>query len=247
MHERSGAPHPGPDTGSDRGDDAARDGEHLPAWLRRTAGEQRLPVALAVSAAIAFQALLPNRLQLVPRYGLLIPEVLLLVVILAGDPLRMSRDSAVLRRLGLALTALVSLANTVSAALLVHALVTDHTALSNASDLLTSGVLVYLTNIVGFALWYWEFDRGGARARANGTHRYPDLLFPQMTTPHVSDPDWEPTFFDYFYVSFTNATAFSPTDTMPMTHWAKALMLVQSAVALAVVGLVIARAVNVLG
>jgi hypothetical protein len=99
---------------------------------------------------------------------------------------------------------------------------------------------------VAFALWYWEFDRGGPFARAAGERPHPDFLFPQMATPEVTHPDWEPYFVDYLYVSFTNATAFSPTDTMPMSRWAKGLMAVQSAVALSTVALVVARAVNIL-
>ncbi len=97
-----------------------------------------------------------------------------------------------------------------------------------------------------FGLWYWEFDRGGPVARAAGTRPYPDFLFPQMTTPELAPPDWEPAFVDYLYVSFTNALAFSPTDTMPMTRWAKLTMLVQSVVSVVTVVLVIARAVNIL-
>ena len=82
--------------------------------------------------------------------------------------------------------------------------------------------------------------------RAAGLHRHPDFLFPQMTSPEMAHPDWEPYFVDYLYVSFTNAVAFSPTDTMPLTRWAKLLMLVQSAIALVTLGLVVARGVNVL-
>ncbi|MFN8036370.1 MAG: hypothetical protein U0V73_10585 [Acidimicrobiia bacterium] len=97
-----------------------------------------------------------------------------------------------------------------------------------------------------FALWYWEFDRGGPLDRAAGVQPYPDFLFPQMASPELAPPDWEPGFVDYLYVSFTNATAFSPTDTMPMTQWAKLTMLVQSAISVIAVALVIARAVNIL-
>jgi uncharacterized membrane protein len=97
-----------------------------------------------------------------------------------------------------------------------------------------------------FGLWYWELDRGGPGARARGERDFPDFLFPQMTADDMAPPDWEPTFVDYLYLSYTNATAFSPTDTLPLSRWAKLLMLVQSGVALATVALVIARAVNIL-
>lgn len=96
-----------------------------------------------------------------------------------------------------------------------------------------------------FALWYWELDRGGPLARAAARRSYPDFLFPQMGLPAIAAPNWRPTFPDYFYLSFTNATAFSPTDTMPLCRWAKMLMLLQSSVALVTAALVIARAVNI--
>jgi uncharacterized membrane protein len=105
---------------------------------------------------------------------------------------------------------------------------------------------VWATNVIAFALWYWEFDRGGPVHRAEGTSQHPDLLFPQMAAPELASPDWEPWFVDYLYLSFTNAAAFSPTDVMPLARWAKLTMLLQSAVSLAVGVLVIARAVNIL-
>lgn len=224
------------------------DGAQLPAWLRETAGEQRIPALVALVAAITLQALLPVKFLLVPWWAVVIPEALLLAVTVAGNPLRLTRESALLRRTSLLLTGVVTLANSASAGLLVRDLVDTHgqRVTNSAATLLVSGASIYATNIVAFGLWYWEFDRGGPFARMHGSQRYPDLLFPQQSNPGVADPDWEPRFFDYLYVSFTNATAFSPTDTMPMSRWAKLLMLVQSAVALATVGLVIARAVNVL-
>lgn len=97
-----------------------------------------------------------------------------------------------------------------------------------------------------FALWYWELDRGGPGARLRADHRHPDFLFPQMITPACAVAPWSPGFVDYLYVSFTTATAFSPTDTMPLTAWAKILMVTQSLASLLTVVLVAARAVNIL-
>jgi uncharacterized membrane protein len=93
---------------------------------------------------------------------------------------------------------------------------------------------------------HWEFDRGGPAHRAQATFQHPDLMFPQMAEQRLAAPDWEPRFVDYLYLSFTNATAFSPTDVMPLARWAKLTMLAQSALSLAVGVLVIARAVNIL-
>ena len=131
--------------------------------------------------------------------------------------------------------------------ILIRLIITDPAATSQAPALLASGAAIWATNVIAFALWYWEFDRGGPVHRAHATYRYLDFLFPQMgLPPGLADPDWEPRFADYLYLSFTNATAFSPTDVMPLARWGKFTMLVQSAVSLALGALVIARAVNIL-
>jgi hypothetical protein len=222
------------------------DGRHgIPAWLRPTAGENRIPVAVAVVFAVALQLVLPDRLVLRPHALLPALELLLLVALVAANPMRLERRHPALRLASLAVTALISLANATSAGLLVHALL-DGRASNDATTLLGSGAAIYLTNIIAFGLWYWEFDRGGPVERARATDPHPDFLFPQMATPELAHDDWQPEFIDYLYVSFTNAVAFSPTDTMPLSRWAKTLMLMQSAIAIVTIGLVIARAVNVL-
>jgi hypothetical protein len=115
-----------------------------------------------------------------------------------------------------------------------------------AAPLLASGFAIWATNVIAFGLWYWELDRGGPMSRAAAKRAHPDFLFPQMQVPEMADPDWEPLFIDYLYVSYTNATAFSPTDTMPLSRWSKVLMMFQSGVALITAALVVARAVNIL-
>ena len=217
----------------------------VPAWLRRTRGEARLPVVVAILAAIVLQAVLPDRLAIRPRWLLPVLEMALLIGLSVFNPLRMNRSHPAARFASLALTALITMANAVSAALLIHAILTRHGG-SDPITLLGSGAAIYITNVVAFALWYWEMDRGGPISRADALDSHPDFLFAQMATPEIAHPDWEPTFIDYLYVSFTNATAFSPTDTLPLSRWGKILMAVQSAIALAVVALVIARAVNIL-
>lgn len=215
-----------------------------PAWRRRTRGEHRWPASLAVLVAIALQLVLPERA--VPLLPHLLPvlELLLVAALLAADPFRINRESSALRAAGLALSGLVGVSNGSSAALLVADLVTG--APTGPAELLLTGAGVWLTNVIAFALLYWELDRGGPAARAAAVRDRPDLLFPQMQNPELADPDWEPTFSDYLYVSFTNCTAFSPTDVLPLSRWAKLSMMVQSAIAIVVVALVVARAVNVL-
>jgi uncharacterized membrane protein len=93
---------------------------------------------------------------------------------------------------------------------------------------------------------YWELDGGGAAERARAHLAYPDFAFPQQLTPGIAPPGWRPRYFDHLYLAFTNATAFSPTDVMPLVPWAKLAMTVQSTLSLLLLGLVVARAVNVL-
>ena len=116
----------------------------------------------------------------------------------------------------------------------------------DAGSLLITGGAIWLTNVIVFSLWYWEFDRGGPVARALATNPYPDFQFPQMVSPEMAPPHWEPQFADYLYLAFTNAAAFSPTDVMPLSRWAKLAMTLQSAISIVTVALVVARAVNIL-
>jgi uncharacterized membrane protein len=215
------------------------------AWRRRTRGEHRWPSVAAIVVAIALQVVLPDRLSLQPRWLLPGLEIGLLALLILTNPVRLVRRHALVRIGSLGLVTAMTLANAGSAALLIQRLLAG-TGADDAKSLIGSGAAIYATNIIAFGVWYWELDRGGPFGRAAGVRQHTDFLFPQMTTPDVAQPDWEPTFVDYLYVSYTNATAFSPTDTMPLSRWTKMLMLVQSAIALATVALVIARAVNVL-
>jgi hypothetical protein len=221
--------------------------DERPAWRRETPGERRWPSLVAVIVAVVLQLLLPQSLVLQPRWLLPAVEIGLLVALWLANPVRMERRHPLIRIAGLCLVGAMSLANLISAGLLVAQLLSGESA-DDARTLIGSGAAIYATNIIAFAIWYWELDRGGPMARAEGEHQHTDWLFPQMTLqdPTIAHRDWEPTFVDYLYLSFTNATAFSPTDTLPLSRWAKLLMLVQSSVALSAVALVIARAVNVL-
>lgn len=219
--------------------------DDVPAWQRRTAGESRLAATAAVVAVVVLQLALPDRFLPEPTWLLPALESGLLVVLLAANPVRIDREEKWLRWCGLALAALLALATAWSADRLVFGLI-DGTLSDEPGRLLGSGGAIYLTNIVVFALWYWELDRGGPAARAHARQPLPDFLFVQMQNPDLAEPDWEPQFMDYLYLSFTNATAFSPTDVMPMSRWAKAIMMTQSAISLILAALVIARAINVL-
>ena len=148
------------------------------------------------------------------------------------------------RRLAIATIAIVSAANSASILLLIHLLLNG--AQATASTLLRAGVHMWVVNVLLFGLWYWQLDGGGPLERPGRPPADRDFLFPQQTEPVLLEGGWRPLFLDYFYVSFTNATAFSPTDAMPLSRWAKMLMLVQSAISLALAVMVVARAVNIL-
>jgi hypothetical protein len=201
---------------------------------------------LVVALALALDLALPDKLTVGPSWLLPAVEGGLLVALVFGSPHPAARHSTLRRRVAIALIALVSAVNAFSLALLCHYLVSGHA--ENGRRLILSGVVLWVTNVLLFGLWYFEVDRGGPSARLLGEERYPDFLFVQMTDAAAchAPPEWSPRLIDYLYTSFTNATAFSPTDTMPLTAQAKWLMSAQSLAALVTVGLVVARAVNIL-
>ncbi|HEX3391730.1 MAG TPA: DUF1345 domain-containing protein [Solirubrobacteraceae bacterium] len=202
------------------------------------------PVQLTIAAAIGLQLGLPARLTAGPVW--LVPglEAVLFIGMFLATPRQLEQEHPRRRRVALSLTAFVTAANIYSLAALTHYLL--HHKVGNGRELIVSGVLIWLTNFLIFALWYWEMDRGGPGKRAAGHDRAPDFLFPQMNDDRIEPSGWRPKFVDYLYVSLTNATAFSPTDTMPLTPAAKSTMGVQSLVSLVTIGLIVSRAVNIL-
>jgi len=217
-------------------------------WGERSRSEPRWPATLAVAAAIALYFALPGKLinGLGPRWVIPVLEGVLGLALLIANP-RLTRESLRLRPVAIALIAFVNLANVISLGELVHELLAVNVPHNlGGRNLIYASVPIWITNVLVFALWYWELDRGGPVARLEVDRRQPDFLFPQMTVPGCTTPDWSPAFIDYLFTSFTNATAFSPTDTMPLTAWAKVLFMVQSLASLLTVALVVSRAVNIL-
>ena len=227
----------------------------------RSLGEPPLWPTVAIVASAFLYADLPARFITGSSAGTfavvrwLVPAltVLVLAALLVSVP-----ESRLMQRLGwhehrlhvtrrwlsLAMIALVSAANVASIILLIHLLVNG--AHANAPTLLRAAVHMWVVNVLLFGLWYWQLDGGGPRARPTCEPAARDFLFPQQTEPVLLEGGWRPLFLDYLYVSFTNAAAFSPTDTLPLSRWAKMLMLVQSAISLALAVMVVARAVNIL-
>jgi hypothetical protein len=227
----------------------------------RSLGESPLwPTAAVVTSAVLY-ADLPQRFISgssawtfsVLRWGVPGLTILLLLALLASLPSgRLVRSLGwhghrlhVTRRvLGLGTIAVLSAANAASIILLVHLLVNG--AHANAPPLLRAAVHMWVVNVLLFGLWYWQLDAGGPTARPACAPYERDFLFPQHTDPALLERGWQPMFLDYLYVSFTNAAAFSPTDTLPLSRWAKMLMLIQSAASLSLAVMVVARAVNIL-
>ncbi|HEX4218037.1 MAG TPA: hypothetical protein VHZ02_06700 [Acidimicrobiales bacterium] len=219
--------------------------EHQVAWGLPSETEHRWPAIGALAVAIALQVALPDRIirGLGPRWLVPALEGALLIALIVANPGQITKESKRIRYLSLSLIALINIANVIALAELVNALLNSTKA--GGRPLIFASVPIWLTNVIVFGLWYWELDRGGPASRLNARHRRPDFLFPQMTA-YGAAPGWTPDFFDYLYTSFTNSTAFSPTDTMPVTAWAKLLMMLQSLASLLTVALVISRAVNIL-
>jgi hypothetical protein len=224
---------------------------------RRNPGESRFPAATAVVAAMALYLLLPNPLIVGPRLAVPLLELVLFLPLVLANPKRMTRDTKALRLLAIGLVLLIALANAVALTLLVDQLVNSHA--TQGGQLLLGAGQVWVTNMIVFALAFWELDRGGPVRRARTPRQQvppADFRFPQdedydaiaeVAVRSSARSDWSPAFLDYFYVSVTNSSAFSPTDTMPLSHRAKMLMATESVSAIVLSVIVIARGVSLLG
>jgi uncharacterized membrane protein len=208
-------------------------------------GDPYWPAQLTVALAIVLNLALADEITIGPTWLLPGVEALLLVALVVVAPARATAHTVGVRRFALTVVGLVSLVNVVLLARLIDFLINGGKVGGHA--LVLSGAALWATNVLLFAVWYWEMDRGGPVIRFLNPDALVDFQFPQMENPQFAPEGWRPGFLDYLYTSLTNATAFSPTDTMPLTHTAKIVMALQSVTALLTVGLVIARAVNILG
>ena len=212
----------------------------------KTVGEARWPMAAAVLVAMILTLLVPPHMRPGPQWLPASVEGALLLALIVTDPGKINRRSTALRVLSTLLVAVLVAEAMWGTVTLVYDLVHGGGVTNSASELLEASVVVWVSNNIAFALLYWELDGGGAAARAHHLPAHPDLAFPQQLNPAIAAPGWRPRFIDYLYLGFTNATAFSPTDVMPLVPWAKIAMGVQSLISLCILSLVIARAVNIL-
>jgi hypothetical protein len=214
-----------------------------------TAVEPRWPVALAICSYFAVTVVLhfavPHHQTLGPPWLIPSVEVAMLGLLLAADPARVIPRRRWLRPAALLLMVVLAAAVFASTVKLITALIEGGKVTNSATSLLASGALVWLGNILIFGLLYWLLDSGGPVARYLHERPHPDFAFSQQLSPELAPPGWRPRYVDYFILGLTTSTAFSPTDVMPMRAWAKLMMAAQSIISLVVVGLVIARAVNV--
>src|SRR5215472_16259675 len=204
-------------------------------------GEARWPMAAAVVTAMVLTILMSDEVRLGAACVLPVVEGVLLAVLIAGDPGRIDRRSRLLRALSIALVSVLVLGALTATGRLTATLIRGSAITNSANQLLAAGAVVWTSNIIAFALLYWELDGGGAAARAHRLPAFVDLAFPQQINTGLAPPGWRPRFVDYLYLAVTNATAFSPTDTMPLAPWAKLAMTVQSIISLVILGLVVAR------
>jgi hypothetical protein len=215
--------------------------------------ESRWEAAPAVAIIIGFQLVLAavSRAQAWTLWGLpwwvwlvsVGPELALLIPLAWQRPRRRLEQLGHRRTVALALLAVISMTNALLLLALIGSLVKGEE--KSGAQLLLKAITVWGTNVIAFGLWYWGFDRGGPVRRLQPNPPPPDFQFPQMENPQLAEPGWYPQLVDYIYISFTNSIAFSPTDAMPLSRWAKLLMLSESAVSAITILLVAARAVNI--
>ncbi len=215
--------------------------------------EPYAPVLLAIAVAAALQLVTPSAMSpWIDRvlFALLVLAIVVLVVTSREDgrlvASHIHRHSTPARRFSQAVIVLLSLTNLGTGLVLTVEILGDSSEF-DAFDLLVNTGAVWITNVIVFSLWYWEYDRGGPGRRAEGTGTVPPaFVFPQMTDPSLAAPGWRPVYFDYLYLSFTNAASFAAADALPTARWAKGAMLGQSALSLSLLLLVLSRVTGLL-
>jgi uncharacterized membrane protein len=202
-------------------------------------------MATAVLAATILYVGTPHRGRVPGWWIFPVVQLILLGLLIAQDPGRIDRRSPILRRLMVTLLVVMTAGTVLGVIVLAHDILVAARGVT-ATVLLGRGAAIWVANVIIFSLWYWEFDRGGPAERAAGAPVAASFAFPENATPELAPAGWRPAYPDYLYLAFTNATAFSPTDTLPVRTWAKLTMMVQSALSLVIAILVVARAINVL-
>ncbi len=203
-------------------------------------------MALAVLVAIFLQAIAPRSGRHLPWWTFPVIELGLLIALLVLDPGRIDKRTRSTRIITLTLIAVMTLATLAGVIVLMIEILDVKYFYVTPYSLLGRGAALWVTNVIVFSFWFWMLDRGGPAERAAGTDIAPSFAFPENATPELVPDGWEPRYHDYLYLAFTNATAFSPTDTLPLQAWAKMALMAESIISLATAIMVVARAINVL-
>jgi uncharacterized membrane protein len=216
------------------------------ATRRTRVGERGWPTAAAVLLTGALRITLPPQLRLNDAGPVLFVVLFGLVIVgIVAHRGPIDRQGTWRRVLTVLPIALITIANGGSTVRLVYGILFAEPFTQQARTLLAAGGVIWLTNVIAFALWYWDLDRGGA-ARALGSTAGPAFLFPEMLNPEHVRTGWCPTFVDYLHLSVNTAMAFSPADVSAVKPWAKLMMMAEQIISVAVGILVVARAVNIL-
>lgn len=203
-------------------------------------------MAIAVLVAMGLQLAAPEGGRLAPRWFIPSFELVLLLALIVGDPGRIDKRSRLLRQVTTILVAVMTFATVAGVTVLVVDILCGVKNASDAASLFGRGAALWVTNIIAFSLWYWHFDRGGPAERAVGSKVSPGFMFPENVYPDRAHAGWMPAYSDYLFLAYTNATAFSPADTMPVRTWAKMTMMTESIISFVTGIIVIARAIGVL-
>ena len=214
--------------------------------LQTIRDESRWPPALAIVVVLCLLATLPGHVHMLPVSVSYLAALAVLVPMAAVALTRGNTLWLGIERTMIILLAAAYVANTIAEVADMIGVITLHPAGGNAFALLSSAVAIWMANVLAFSLLYWQIDRGGPYARASKSSAKPDWVFPQPATPEDLPPDWRPLFLDYLYLGYNTATAFSPTDALPLTHRAKMLMMIESTISLLTSVIVLSRAINVL-
>ena len=209
-------------------------------------GESRWPPALAILGVILLLATLPGHIHMLPVWVSYLAALVILATMAAVAFAKENQRWLRIERTAILLVALIYVGNTIAELADMVGIVTLHPAGENAFSLLSSSAAIWVANVLIFSLLYWQIDRGGPHARASGSGVKPDWVFPQPVAPEDLPPDWRPLFLDYLYLAYNTATAFSPTDALPLTRRAKMLMMIESTISLVTMIIVVSRSINIL-
>lgn len=210
------------------------------------AGERRAPVIVAGAFTVGLPFLMPEFFRNDAGMALSAVQLVLLIAMFALDPGRIDRRSRNVHLVRLALVGSLALGAATSVARMVSLILQRHGGTGDAEHLLWAGALVWVHLVLAFAFLYWELDAGGPGERAHHPPGPGDLLFPQQSDPELSSGEWRPVFFDYLHMAAVGAISFSPGDVVVLSHRAKAATVIESGASLAILGLVVARAINIL-